>query len=47
MKIVQTAISVLLKVGFGAKAVAAMQSKQVNRIIFTRPAVEAGEHLGF
>jgi len=30
-----------------AKAVAALQSKQVNRIILTRPAVEAGEHLGF
>jgi phosphate starvation-inducible PhoH-like protein len=30
-----------------AKAVATLQSKQVNRIILTRPAVEAGEHLGF
>ena len=30
-----------------AKAVAALQSKQVHRIILTRPAVEAGEHLGF
>ncbi|GAB3763054.1 PhoH family protein [Microlunatus parietis] len=30
-----------------AKAVQALQSKQVNRIILTRPAVEAGEHLGF
>ncbi len=30
-----------------AKAVAALQSKKVNRIILTRPAVEAGEHLGF
>ena len=30
-----------------AKAVAALQAKQVNRIILTRPAVEAGEHLGF
>jgi phosphate starvation-inducible PhoH-like protein len=30
-----------------AKAVAALQSKEVNRIILTRPAVEAGEHLGF
>jgi len=30
-----------------AKAVSALQSKQVNRIILTRPAVEAGEHLGF
>jgi phosphate starvation-inducible protein PhoH and related proteins len=30
-----------------AKAVAALQSKQVNRIILTRPAVEAGERLGF
>jgi len=30
-----------------AKAVAALQGKQVNRIILTRPAVEAGERLGF
>ncbi|NMB23334.1 MAG: PhoH family protein [Corynebacterium sp.] len=30
-----------------AKAVAALQSKQVSRIILTRPAVEAGEKLGF
>lgn len=30
-----------------AKAVAALQAKEVNRIILTRPAVEAGEHLGF
>ncbi|VEG56640.1 PhoH family protein [Mycolicibacterium aurum] len=30
-----------------AKAVAALQSKQVSRIILTRPAVEAGESLGF
>ena len=30
-----------------AKAVAALQAKQVNRIILTRPAVEAGEKLGF
>jgi phosphate starvation-inducible PhoH-like protein len=30
-----------------AKAVQALQSKQVNRIILTRPAVEAGESLGF
>jgi phosphate starvation-inducible protein PhoH and related proteins len=30
-----------------AKAVNALQSKQVNRIILTRPAVEAGERLGF
>ncbi len=30
-----------------AKAVAALQSREVNRIILTRPAVEAGEHLGF
>jgi len=30
-----------------AKAVAALQAKKVNRIILTRPAVEAGEHLGF
>ncbi len=30
-----------------AAAVAAYKSKQVARIILTRPAVEAGEHLGF
>ncbi|MGW0660834.1 PhoH family protein [Streptodolium elevatio] len=30
-----------------AKAVQALQMKQVNRIILTRPAVEAGERLGF
>ncbi len=30
-----------------AKAVQALQSKLVNRIILTRPAVEAGERLGF
>ncbi|MDP3712620.1 MAG: PhoH family protein [Mycobacteriales bacterium] len=30
-----------------AKAVQALQAKQVNRIILTRPAVEAGEKLGF
>ena len=30
-----------------AKAVQALMSKQVNRIILTRPAVEAGERLGF
>ncbi len=30
-----------------AKAVAALQAKEVTRIILTRPAVEAGEHLGF
>jgi len=30
-----------------AKAVQALQAKEVNRIILTRPAVEAGEHLGF
>jgi len=30
-----------------AKAVAALQAKQVKRIILTRPAVEAGERLGF
>lgn len=30
-----------------AKAVAALHAKQVNRIILTRPAVEAGERLGF
>ena len=39
--------------GFGktylavAKAVQALQTKQVSRIILTRPAVEAGEKLGF
>ena len=30
-----------------AKAVQALQAKQVNRIILTRPAVETGERLGF
>ena len=30
-----------------AKAIQALQSKQVTRIILTRPAVEAGEKLGF
>nr|WP_178945668.1 PhoH family protein [Kocuria sp. TGY1127_2] len=30
-----------------AKAVQALQAKEVNRIILTRPAVEAGESLGF
>lgn len=30
-----------------ALAVAALKSKSVNRIILVRPAVEAGEHLGF
>ena len=30
-----------------AMAVAALQSKQVNRLVLTRPAVEAGEKLGF
>jgi phosphate starvation-inducible PhoH-like protein len=30
-----------------AKAVQALQSKAINRIILTRPAVEAGEKLGF
>ena len=30
-----------------AKAVHALKTKQVNRIILTRPAVEAGERLGF
>ncbi|MBP9116296.1 MAG: PhoH family protein [Acidimicrobiia bacterium] len=30
-----------------AMAVAALQSKSVQRIILTRPAVEAGEHFGF
>ncbi|MDO5699988.1 MAG: PhoH family protein [Bowdeniella nasicola] len=30
-----------------AKAVVALQTRQVNRIVLTRPAVEAGESLGF
>lgn len=30
-----------------AKAVQALQSREVNRLILTRPAVEAGERLGF
>ena len=30
-----------------AKAVAAFKNKEVNRIVLTRPAVEAGENLGF
>lgn len=30
-----------------ARAVAALQAKEVNRLILTRPAVEAGEKLGF
>ncbi|MFC0581048.1 PhoH family protein [Micrococcoides hystricis] len=30
-----------------AKAVQALQSKEVNRIVLTRPAVEAGERLGY
>lgn len=30
-----------------AKAVRALQAKEINRIILTRPAVEAGERLGF
>ena len=30
-----------------AVAVAALKSRQVDRLILTRPAVEAGEHLGF
>ncbi|MDO5696410.1 MAG: PhoH family protein [Dermatophilus congolensis] len=30
-----------------AKAVAALQAREINRIILTRPAVEAGERLGF
>ena len=30
-----------------AAAVAAFRAKEINRIILTRPAVEAGEHLGF
>ena len=30
-----------------AKAVQALQEKRINRIVLTRPAVEAGERLGF
>ena len=30
-----------------ALAVAALQRKQVSRVVLTRPAVEAGEKLGF
>ena len=30
-----------------AKAVSALLNEEVNRIILTRPAIEAGEHLGF
>ena len=30
-----------------AKAVQALQAKEINRIILTRPAIEAGERLGF
>lgn len=30
-----------------AKAVTAFKNKEVNRIVLTRPAVEAGESLGF
>ncbi|GEL96184.1 PhoH family protein [Cellulomonas composti] len=30
-----------------AKAVQALQARQINRIVLTRPAVEAGERLGF
>ncbi len=30
-----------------AKAIQALQAKEINRIILTRPAVEAGERLGF
>lgn len=30
-----------------AKAVQALQAKQVNRIVLTRPAIEAGEQLGY
>jgi len=30
-----------------AKAIQALQAKEVSRIILTRPAVEAGEHLGY
>jgi phosphate starvation-inducible PhoH-like protein len=30
-----------------AKAVQSLQAKKITRIILTRPAVEAGEHLGF
>ena len=31
----------------GSVAIAALKARQVDRIILTRPAVEAGEHLGF
>src|SRR5699024_12427089 len=30
-----------------AKAIEALQAREVNRIILTRPAVEAGESLGY
>lgn len=30
-----------------AMAIAALQKKEVNRVVLARPAVEAGEHLGF
>ena len=30
-----------------AAAVAAFRAKEINRIVLTRPAVEAGERLGF
>ena len=30
-----------------AKAVSSLINEEVNRIILTRPAIEAGEHLGF
>ena len=36
-----------MRLGLVAAAVAAFRDKQVNRIILTRPAVEAGERLGF
>ena len=30
-----------------AMAISALMNKEVNRVVLTRPAVEAGEHLGF
>ena len=43
----KTYLAVALDRGGGPPAVAAFRDKQVNRIILTRPAVEAGERLGF
>ena len=40
-------ICIIAPVSSWAAAVAAFRDKQVNRIILTRPAVEAGERLGF